>query len=575
MAKALVAIGVGKTEGGFPPLMGASQDAREFHDWGLRQGFDAHLLVDDAAPVTMAEVFRAINGYVKTGTYSQIVVYFSGHGVLKAPGCELWLMSDAPENPNEVINVCGSIQAARSSGIEHVVFISDACRSLPSDMKSASLGAGIVFPFLGSRLPLPEVDTFYATIPGEVANEVPPDATSPRNRGLLTQCLLDALVGNVPDVIREHEGGVGRVVPCRPLKAWLATAMPDAASKIHMRLQQFPDIRIESDSSRYLSMLSGTPEAATSNSDSRQTLQSADIPQAERSQRRRLVPSRTSARPVRPRSSTPASRSFAELEIREFESGQAAIDFAENRSGIVVRGGEVYTAVAASGPISPLREAASVWGFFPPVDQDKLNAVQPIALRFSGGNGAVLALMPGYVAMVDMHGAEIASIRYRMTPATRKQRPVVVPEEDVERLRAKLVAMARKGMLTAMDVHAIGEPMVMELIVGDPMLAMHVAYAYASSGRFDEVEALAERVSRHLGCLPFDVAMLAEQRGDGPLPATSPGIPVLTQGWLMMGRFEFDMPEALRMARHFLSNSLWATFSHQGMNILERHLFRG
>ena len=119
MATALVAIGVGKTNGEFHELKGAAQDAKEFHDWGVAQGFDCVLLADADRKVRVADVYEEINTFVGKGIYSQIVVYFSGHGVLQAPDCELWLMSGAPDNPNEVINVCGSIQAARSTGIEH------------------------------------------------------------------------------------------------------------------------------------------------------------------------------------------------------------------------------------------------------------------------------------------------------------------------------------------------------------------------------------------------------------------------------------------------------------------------
>lgn len=301
MAKALIAIGVGKTTSdSFPALQGAAKDAKAFHAWGQTQGFDCKLFVDERGKkVRYADIFDAIDECVTKGTYSQIVVYFSGHGILTAPGCELWLLSGAPRLPSEAINVRGSIDNARGSGIEHVVFISDACRSLPRDMEQASLGTGSsLFSFLGTRPPLPEVDVFYATLPGNVALEVPPDATNQSYRGLMTQCLLHALEGRVQEVIHDvnEAGKPTRVVPCRPLKTWLTSALPLAAAAISLRLQQMPDMRIESDpTKKYLAKVTNTvpatvlPPSSTTNPHRVQTLQTGIPPGVARP--RRLVAS--------------------------------------------------------------------------------------------------------------------------------------------------------------------------------------------------------------------------------------------------------------------------------------------
>ena len=147
MRRALVAIGVDSTASSFPALKAAALGARQIYDWAGRQDFDRTLLTDEAgAKVRLADVYDAVKTFVDKGVYDQLVLYFSGHGVLMAPDCEAWLLSGAPDNQNEAINVAGSIANARTCGIEHLVVYSDACRSIPTQWRSAMLTPGTIFP---------------------------------------------------------------------------------------------------------------------------------------------------------------------------------------------------------------------------------------------------------------------------------------------------------------------------------------------------------------------------------------------------------------------------------------------
>ena len=127
--KAAVVIGVDKT-GDLPVLKAAAKGAEKFAAWACGQGYEVALITDNAGtPVTVAQIYTAVAKVVEAQTYSQLLIFFSGHGILKAPDCELWLLSGSPDNPNEAVNVSGSIWAARNSGILYLVFVSDACRS--------------------------------------------------------------------------------------------------------------------------------------------------------------------------------------------------------------------------------------------------------------------------------------------------------------------------------------------------------------------------------------------------------------------------------------------------------------
>src|SRR5262249_36100436 len=143
----------------------------------------------------------------------RLVVYFSGHGFLVGTS-EFWLLSRAPSNPNEAINVAGSVEAARDCGIPHVVFISDACRSTTDSLGTQSVRGYQIFP--GQRVirdPRAEVDRFYATLPGDPALEVPVAKSAPAYEGIYTSCLLSAFE-HPEDTLVQSVDGV-RVVPNR------------------------------------------------------------------------------------------------------------------------------------------------------------------------------------------------------------------------------------------------------------------------------------------------------------------------------------------------------------------------
>lgn len=125
--RAAVVIGVNKA-GQLPVLNAAVSGARTVANWLEAEGFEVKLLVDDGKPVRVSEIFDVIEEFVGRGTLDQLVVYFSGHGFLSGYS-EHWLLSKAPDNPNEAVSLRESVDLARESAIPNVVFISDACRS--------------------------------------------------------------------------------------------------------------------------------------------------------------------------------------------------------------------------------------------------------------------------------------------------------------------------------------------------------------------------------------------------------------------------------------------------------------
>jgi hypothetical protein len=106
----------------------------------------------------------------------------------------------------------------------------------------------------------------------------------------------------------------------------------------------------------------------------------------------------------------------------------------------------------------------------------------------------------------------------------------------------------------------------------DPTLGIYACYAYARAGKFKEIADIYRTMSMEPEAVPFDVAMLAAQTAGATFPSAAPGMPLLTQGWMMLDRFQQSIPTALAQAREFLEPSLWATFSDAGMKILEAYV---
>src|SRR6516225_3937123 len=97
-----VVIAVNKT-GDLPSLEGCVSGAIDITQWLTAEGFIVKIITDSGGPVKAEQIIEAINFFVTAGTYDQLVVYFSGHGLWKNDG-ELWLLTDAPGDANAAVS---------------------------------------------------------------------------------------------------------------------------------------------------------------------------------------------------------------------------------------------------------------------------------------------------------------------------------------------------------------------------------------------------------------------------------------------------------------------------------------
>lgn len=273
--RAVVLIGVQQANK-LPQLQAVWEGVAGMKEWALSQGVEWDLIVkitDEDGDVFPRRIKKPIKKLVDRNDLEQIIVYFSGHGVIKGFN-EFWMLTDGLEDSNASVNVTLSVELARRLSIPHVVFISDACRTAVDTVQTQRIVGSEIFPIAqaggGEEK---SVDQFYATVLGAPALEIE-ESDSGRYQAVYTSAPLEALRGQHAAVL-EEENGVGLIRP-RPLKKFLSRHLP---TRVFQALgaggaSQKPDARITSEAEVWLSAV-GVP------SDSSETTRSSGHPDNE------------------------------------------------------------------------------------------------------------------------------------------------------------------------------------------------------------------------------------------------------------------------------------------------------
>lgn len=548
--RAVVCIGVDRA-GYLPPLQAAGQGARQVAQWATAQGCAVSLLTDEQHPVSVACLFEAVWRFVEAGTYEQLIIYFSGHGILTAPGTEYWLLSGAPHNPNEAVNLFRAVEDARDAGIPHIVFISDACRSTVAGPPLSGVSGGTIFPNRGLRAQRGEVDVFYATRPGDPAWEVPAPEAVERYQGLFTAQLLRTLHQPHPELVEvlAADGHVQQVLTSRRLKPYLEAHIPQAAGAVDVRLRQCPEIRVETALPKYLARVAtGTvPEAAITGSP---LLPLGHYP----------PPQRTAAHGEH------AVAGHGHRVAQLLQASQLAQ--AEPGTGFIVVGTRLVHVrtpgwIAVPGSQLGMRRRTNqsvrlVRHSIP---------VEPGAalLQFAEGTGALLAILPGFVGAVVVEQGRVVSVNYVPT-----HRVAAASLSELEHLKAHVAEEARQGVFEPLAYAA----QVRDQADIDPTLALYAAYGYAQAGASQELMRLYASLQETMAPPPlFDLLLLAG-RYQPTLVATArrtarPAAPMLAQGWAVLTPDHPLHRGWLEQLRPTLLPALWTTYSAAGVSLLD------
>jgi hypothetical protein len=262
-ARAVIAIGIGRPSEDLLELHAATDAARRVAEWAISSQQIPRdrvtLLTDEMSPVTGSRISDAVKATVGFGLIDQLIIFFAGYSANVRHG-EYWLLSQGFNDPTASVSVEDSKALARSSGIPHVVFVSDTCRVSPI---SAQAAAGRpIFPNAATTK-TGSVDQFFATrwVPpsqeiftvGAASDGITSAADASRQyRAAFTTVLLSALGGHETS-IQDERDGVMFVRP-RALASYLTTAVPEhlLALGLSLDMQQEPEARIESDEDAWL-----------------------------------------------------------------------------------------------------------------------------------------------------------------------------------------------------------------------------------------------------------------------------------------------------------------------------------
>ncbi|GLH78108.1 MULTISPECIES: caspase family protein [unclassified Bradyrhizobium] len=562
-----VVIGVNKT-GALPVLKASASGAEAFGKWLATEGFEVVIITDQTEPVVPRQIAEAIQGFIGTGTFEQLVIYFSGHGYWKNDS-EIWLLSGAPADANAAISWAETAEFAKDCGIPSVVIISDACRTIPDTPRALKVRGTIVFPNEDIQRKRAKVDKFMAAAQGASAFEAPIG-----KEGLITNvfthCFLQAFERPDADMIREivEDGRSISIIPNRNLGKYLEREVPSLLANIDVRLSQLPDAEVLSDDTVYIGTAKAKPAPADWSGDI------ADVAPATQVLHVREVASLAlshalgmrgtemieDARPF----STAAAKPFKHV-LATLGALSPSIHPSVTTSGFVIIGAAISDAIVATGERPKLSSLGDVRG------PNAISIGTPrtggctVVIRFTNGYGTALAALNGYVGHVIVDGRKVVNVSY--IPAQNSPRWVDYSHrrQRLDRLRAVVAAAAQFGVFRLNETPHASE-LAERIRVGeglDPTAALYAAYAYSEADRRDDISFVLDCMTGDLRSKLFDVAMLARRiaEQDPGNSAIVPFCPMLTQGWNFLRARRIVLPEVLDHAQDELEPALWTTFT--------------
>ena len=575
---AAVIIGVDRT-GGLTPLNSAALGAQEVAKWLRNDGFDIECLTDGPQKsVTSQQVFDAIHKFATNPpTYDILVVYFSGHGQWHTRA-DHWLLSGAPINTGEAINLEGAISTAKACGIPNVIFISDACRTIPKTDVDIRVAGVDGFPNHGLRSKV-KIDFFKATSESRPAYEIPINGVQ---QSVLTRAILSVfdnpesrIVKHIPD-----GGGTISVIPNRLLETVLQDRVDAILDGVAGNPTQDLDMNVPSADDIYIArvreldmLLSGAPPPAAPPALPRPP-GSFGTGQAARRRPVRAVPGRAAADAISDTlrgtgsSMPPVGVNPEEINARIPDPEASRY---ETETGFIIRGVRlVDAAVDPKSRVEVLNAANDPRGDAVRVYPQE--AALPVAVRVEDGRCVVLAALRGYLGHAQFDESGLANVTYVPSSNNWRWPAYAARRDEIDRLRA-LVALAVEHNTFRLRSEKEAAQLAMYIRVEkglDPTLGLYAAYAYAQAGMDDQVRDVLEYMRDDLGADLFDVRMLSGNAVNREEDAvqTVPFCPMLTQGWNLLRSYRIEISPVLAEASRFLTNSLWSTFTGAGAKIV-------
>lgn len=563
--RAAVLIGVNKTGGELPVLEACATGAIAVANWLKDEGFDVTVLTDEGGvAVNHYMVQDAIKRYVRSGTYHQLIIFFSGHGYWKNE-TELWLLSGAPEDANEAISWIETAEYAKDSGIPNVVLISDACRSIPITKTAARVRGSIVFPNEDNAVSRSRVDKYMAAAVGRAAYETKLDPAG-KKTSVFTHCLLQAFNDPFPDTVDQitEFGEIKHVVSNRKLGTSLQRRVPELLAAINQSYQQETDAEVLSDPDEYMGRARGLPTGAHAELGPSQK-PSANLREVAEVALAKELGTTTRLSPKKLKIVEKLSReSGFELQVSQAEAVTNVSRF-EIQTGFAITGASVIRAEGSIGSKVEILEAGSA--YTPGVVRVNLHdrRASSVGLIFDNGRGTVLAALLGYIAHVLVENNAVVSVNYIPSENSPRWQPSSEQKTRINRLRAVTNAAARSGVFRLANAEdaASFAANARTFKSFDPTLGLYASYAYLQADDRNAIVSILTYMYAGLRVIPFDVALLARHFEDPyALAKIAPFCPMLTQGWNLLRSRGVTLPPVLNIAQDELEPALWTTFKN-------------
>lgn len=490
--RAALAIGVSDAPP-LPFLGGATNGARDFHEWAQRLGYESRIVTDEREPITAPRLRRAFEEVLSAPgpDIHRFIIYFAGHGVIREVEEGLWLLSDWNRDLRGVaVEVLK--RRLRMYRVNQVAIFADACRTLPADIDTADLTPdGLLGMGPGPRSTTMAVDKFIAAQDGTRAFMIPgkdPDD----DRCLFSGVVLSALWGTEQEAFSRLLPGK---VTSRSLGTFLQTEVPRLAETYRLSLVPSVSPTFPEDDDIYYGdsgpvdapTFPPWPPPASLNIDEEILLRDVEPP-------------------LDASGDTLENRLRTQDRPKAFETGSGfAVD------GVTVVG--VWTAddVYAEAVGRP------DWWRLRTERNHRLASPAPALIQLANGLFLAVTALPDFIGSVVARDDGAAALLYREVHADPAQ---AKPTEAA-------IGQLERGGLRAGDALDLAA----ELRIGkhlDPVRGVLSAYLYDSIADVESIRRMAWAYVVHQQPIPYDIALLADLRADrddqGLMRATVPGV---------------------------------------------------
>lgn len=597
MTRAAILIGVSNAEG-LGKLHAVSDGIKNMKQWALGQGMaEEHVLTitdDNDGTVSGDAVETTVFDMVQNDGLKQLIIYFAGHGVT-IDNNQVWLLSRALDSASQAINVRSTVERANYCGLDHVVLISDACRTTPKTVQGMGMMGRPLFPNIKAGAKRAYVDVFYATELGAPSNEINNKESTEGYRAIFTDSVLYALHGKNSDICETDENLGLKVVRPWPLNDFLVDDVPARYLKLTNSFSktQKPESFIHSRPTSWISdVTNATPpdalesfspsteeivriqsarSAATASSDLWGTLIRSDD----------NVSIENVMGMVRARAAELREESFE----KEFEQNAAEhlepfgpMEF-ESGCGFKIRGAKI---VEVHGEVE----------FRIHDDQQAVDiqteSPKSVLLVFDNGYGTLLAALPGFIGSLtadtsressaESH-AVLSDIYFEPDRNSHRYGRYEEQGDRIRGLRAVIATSVQRGnfRLQGKDAADLSRSMQLGKSI-DPSLALYSAHGYASLGDQERLDEMYHFLKNDHGRVPVDVGLLAGRMIERGLESYEfvPFLPMLSQSWGLLPAYNVSFPVGLEeIDRHLVTGSLWSLYTPQGVELIRNTIQQG